>query len=200
MNVNNFLNMNIIRVNYKEVISEFSVVKQWIDNIQSNILKKEIDEDKIVTFYHYGYFLPKIENKEEYYTDQFERYSEMPFEERLVEEFSKVRVNVTLKIDSFVMTNRLGRSEIPKIVQYLVIEVTKYKMLIESSIHNNLKVIDSIPDFDTSIISFDLVKEQIMSESKNYDIDEILDKISETGIDSLTNEEKDFLKNHSQNL
>lgn len=192
--------MNIISVDYKKVISEFSVVKQWVDNIQSNILKKEIDEDKIVTFYHYGYFLPKIQNKEEYYVNQFERYSEMPFGERLVEEFSKVRVNVTLKIGSFVMTNRLGKNEIPQIVKDLVTEVTKYKMLIESNIHNNLKVIDSIPEFDTSIVSFDLVKDQIMSESKNYDIDEILDKISEKGMDSLTDEEKDFLKNHSKNL
>lgn len=192
--------MNIINVDYKEVISEFSVVKEWVDNIQKNILKKEINEDKIVTFYHYGYFLPKIENKEEYYSDQFERYSKMPFEERLAEEFSKVRVNVTVKIGSFMMTNRLEKGDIPSIVKDVVSEVTKYKMVFEGGVHNNSEVIDSIPAFDTSIVSFDLIKDHIKSESKNYDIDEILDKISENGMDSLTEEERDFLKNQSKNL
>lgn len=192
--------MNIISVDYKEVISEFEIVKEWVNNIHSNILKKEISEDKIVTFYHYGYFLPKVSNKEEYYSDQFERYSKMPFEERLAEEFSKVRVNVTIKIGSFMMTNRLEKGDIPQIVKDVVTEVTKYKMVFEGGIHNNSDVIDTIPQFDTSIVSFDLIKDQIKSESKNYDIDDILDKISENGMDSLSEEEKDFLKNQSKNL
>lgn len=192
--------MNIISVDYKEVISEFEIVKEWVNNIHTNILKKEISEDKIITFYHYGYFLPKVSNKEEYYSDQFERYSKMPFEERLAEEFSKVRVNVTIKIGSFMMTNRLEKGDIPQIVKDVVTEVTKYKMVFEGGIHNNSDVIDTIPQFDTSIVSFDLIKDQIKSESKNYDIDDILDKISENGMDSLSEEEKDFLKNQSKNL
>lgn len=192
--------MNIISVDYKEVVGEFKIVKEWVNNIHSNILKKEISEDKIVTFYHYGYFLPKVSNKEEYYSDQFERYSKMPFEERLAEEFSKVRVNVTIKIGSFMMTNRLEKGDIPQIVKDVVTEVTKYKMVFEGGIHNNSDVIDTIPQFDTSIVSFDLIKDQIKSESKNYDIDDILDKISENGMDSLSEEEKDFLKNQSKNL
>lgn len=192
--------MNIISVDYKEVVDEFKIVKEWVNNIHSNILKKEISEDKIVTFYHYGYFLPKVSNKEEYYSDQFERYSKMPFEERLAEEFSKVRVNVTIKIGSFMMTNRLEKGDIPQIVKDVVTEVTKYKMVFEGGIHNNSDVIDTIPQFDTSIVSFDLIKDQIKSESKNYDIDDILDKISENGMDSLSEEEKDFLKNQSKNL
>ena len=192
--------MNIISVDYKEVVDEFKIVKEWVNNIHSNILKKERSEDKIVTFYHYGYFLPKVSNKEEYYSDQFERYSKMPFEERLAEEFSKVRVNVTIKIGSFMMTNRLEKGDIPQIVKDVVTEVTKYKMVFEGGIHNNSDVIDTIPQFDTSIVSFDLIKDQIKSESKNYDIDDILDKISENGMDSLSEEEKDFLKNQSKNL
>ena len=124
----------------------------------------------------------------------------MPFEERLAEEFSKVRVNVTIKIGSFMMTNRLEKGDIPQIVKDVVTEVTKYKMVFEGGIHNNSDVIDTIPQFDTSIVSFDLIKDQIKSESKNYDIDDILDKISENGMDSLSEEEKDFLKNQSKNL
>jgi hypothetical protein len=192
--------MNLISVDYKEVVSEFSVVKDWIDTIQKNILKKELEEDKIFIFYNYGYFLPKIKNKEEYYSDQFERYSQMHFEERLAEEFSKVRVNVTVKIGNFMMTNRLEKGDIPVVIKDIVKEVTKYKMIIEGNVHNNQSVIDTIPDFDTSIVSFDLVKEHIKSENKNYDIDDILDKISESGMNSLTDEEKEFLKNQSKNI
>jgi hypothetical protein len=192
--------MNIISVDYSEVISEFEIVKEWINTIQYNILGREISEENIVTFYHYGYFLPKVENKEDFYQHKFEQYSTMKFEDRLREELSKVRVNVTIKIGEFMMTNRLGKGKIPKIIEDIVTEVTKYKMAIEGSIHNNLEVVDSIPDFDTSIVSIELVKEQISREPISYELDDILDKISELGIESLTNEEREFLKNQSKNI
>jgi hypothetical protein len=192
--------MNIISVDYKEVISEFEIVKDWIDTIQEKILGKEIKEESIISFYHYVYFLPKVENKEDFYQHKFEKYSTMKFDDRLKEELSKVRVNVTIKIGEFMMTNRLGKGKIPKIVEDIVTEVTKYKMAIEGSIHNNSQVIDSIPDFDTSIVSIDLVKDGIGGESKSYELDDILDKISELGIESLTQEEKEFLKNQSKNI
>jgi hypothetical protein len=192
--------MNIISVDYSEVISEFEIVKEWINTIQYNILGREINEENIVTFYHYGYFLPKVQNKEDFYQHKFEQYSTMKFEDRLREELSKVRVNVTIKIGEFMMTNRLGKGKIPKIIEDIVTEVTKYKMAIEGSIHNNLEVVDSIPDFDTSIVSIELVKEQISREPRSYELDDILDKISELGIESLTDEEREFLKNQSKNI
>lgn len=192
--------MNIISVDYSEVISEFEIVKDWIDTIQYKIIGKEIKEENIVTFYHYGYFLPKVQNKEDFYQHKFEQYSTMKFEDRLKEELSKVRVNVTIKIGEFMMTNRLGKGKIPKIIEDIVTEVTKYKMAIEGSIHNNLEVIDSIPDFDTSIVSIELVKEQISREPRSYELDDILDKISEMGMESLTDEEREFLKNKSKSI
>lgn len=192
--------MNIISVTFDEVIEEFQIVKDWTDSICKDILKKDLSESKISSFYHYGYFLPKVENKEEFYSEQYDRYSKMLFEDRLEEELSKVRTNVTIKIGNFMMTNRLPKGTIPKVIKEIVTEVTKYKMMFECEIHSNEEVRKSIPEFDESIVSFELIKNQVSSEPEQFDIDEILDKISESGLESLTDAEKDFLKKQSKNI
>jgi hypothetical protein len=192
--------MNIISVTFDEIIEEFEIVKDWTDSICKDILNKDLSESKINSFYHYGYFLPKVENKEEFYSEQYDRYSKMLFDDRLKEELSKVRTNVTIKIGNFMMTNRLPKGTIPKVIKEIVTEVTKYKMIFECEIHNNEEVRKSIPDFDDSIVSFELIKNQVSSEPEQFDMDEILDKISESGMDSLTESEKNFLKNQSKNI
>lgn len=192
--------MNIISVTFEEVVEEFNIVKEWTESVCKNILNKNIEDTKVTTFYHYGYFLPKVENKEEFYINQYEQYSKMLFEERLKEELSKVRVNVTVKIGNFMMTNRLQKGMIPKVIEDIVTEVTKYKMMFECEVHNNSEVKESIPDFNTSIVSFELIKDQVSNVEKQFDLDEILDKISEEGMDSLTDDEKEFLKNQSKNI
>jgi hypothetical protein len=190
--------MNIISVNYGEAIIEFPIIESWIDSISRFILEKKVDSSEVKVFYQFGYFLPKVDNKEEFYQNKYEQYSSMLFEERLIEEISKVRVSVTLKIGNFMMTNRLSKGFVPKIIEDIVTEITKYKMLYECQVHGNTHVLNSIPDIDESIATLDIVKGETKSDS--YDIDDILDKISESGMESLTDGEKEFLKNHSKNL
>ena len=52
-------------------------------------------------------------------------------------------------------------------------------------------------------MDIEIVKDVVTNdykEDKNFDIDSILDKISQKGLDSLSNEEKDFLDNKSKGL
>ncbi len=188
--------MYLINTNLEEVTKEFDFVNSWIDTVCENILHKEKENCKITMFYNYGYFVPKGKgaNPEQY---------DMLFDDRLQYELSKVRVNVTVKIDEFMMTNRLKKGLVPDIIKSMVTEITKYKMQIECEFHENKEVKDSIPPYDESIVSVEVIKKEIGTESIEedyFDIDDILDKIATNGIDSLTEKEKEFLDKKSKEM
>ncbi len=188
--------MYLINTNLEEVTKEFDFVNSWIDTVCENILHKEKENCKITMFYNYGYFVPKGKgaNPEQY---------DMLFDDRLQYELSKVRVNVTVKIDEFMMTNRLKKGLVPDIIKSMVTEITKYKMQIECEFHENKEVKDSIPPYDESIVSVEVIKKEIGTESIEedyFDIDDILDKIAKNGIDSLTKGEKEFLDKKSKEM
>ena len=127
----------------------------------------------------------------------------MLYPQRLALELSKVRVNVTIKIDEFMMTNRLKRGMMPELVKSMVTEITKYKMSIESEFHLNKEVKDSIPDFDESVVSIEVIRKEIGEdkiEEEYFDLDDILDKIAKHGLESLTEGEKDFLDKKSKEM
>jgi hypothetical protein len=155
-------------------------------------------------FYHYGFFNPKVTDKEEYYLRQYEKCSKMKYDERVDYEISRTRVNVTVKIDNFMMTNRLEKGLLPSTIESIVKEITKYKMLIESDYHNDKDIKDSIPPIDSTIVSVDLIKSLVSGKDEvdetEFDLDEILEKISTTGIESLTDKEKEFLDNKSKEM
>lgn len=188
--------MYIINTNLEEVTKEFDFVNSWIDTICEDILHKDREKCKITMFYNYGYFVPKGKGAN---PDQFD----MLFEDRLKYELSKVRVNVTIKIDELMITNRLKKGLIPDVIKSMVTEITKYKMTIECEFHQNDDVKKSIPEFDESIVSIEAIKQEIGSEQieeEYFDIDDILDKIANKGIDSLTESEKDFLDKKSKEM
>jgi hypothetical protein len=70
--------------------------------------------------------------------------------------------------------------------------------MIEGEFHKNKKVIDSIPEVDRSIIKYRVVNMDGLNNEPQFDIDQILDKISTNGIESLTPEEKEFLDRTSK--
>jgi hypothetical protein len=72
--------------------------------------------------------------------------------------------------------------------------------MLEGEYHDNQEVINSIPDVDTSIVSYEIIKDAMHSEDseKYFNVDEILDKISKNGLDSLSEEEKEFLDKKSK--
>jgi hypothetical protein len=132
----------------------------------------------------------------------YENTQKMMFDERLEFELKKVRVNLTMLVGkNFVLSNRMPKGTIPDIIRKVVTEVTKVKMLVEYEFNNNEDVKKSIPEIDTSIISFEIIRDVVKDENKlNLDIDDILDKISQDGLDSLSDEEKEFLDKKSKDV
>ncbi len=188
--------MYTLNTNLEEVTKEFDFVNSWIETLCENILHKNKEGCKIMTFYNYGYFVPKGKGSKP------EQY-DMLFDDRLRYELSKVRVNVTIKIDELMITNRLKKGLIPEVVKSMVTEITKYKMTIECEFHQNDEVKNSIPDFDDSVVSIEVIKQEYdvdKIEEEYYDIDEILDKIAKNGIDSLSAGERDFLDKKSKEV
>ena len=196
--------MYIIDTKSEEVYKEFPYIKSWVESICDSIIKKEMGDCKIDMFYYYGFFVPKVSNKQDYYTKQYDMYSQMKFDERLNYELSKTRVNITIKIDNFMMTNRLKKGETPSIVSSIVTEITKYKMMAESEFHENQKIKDSIPEVDNNLVSIELVKSLVSGKEEvdetEFDLDDILEKISNQGMDSLSEKEKEFLDKKSKEM
>lgn len=191
---------------HEEVFSEFPIVLEWIDVLQKNILKKDVKMEKSQFVYGFGFFVKKSQNNLESYMETYEKSQNLLFDERLQNELNKVRVSVTFKIGDMIFTNRLPKGVIPEQVKKIVTELTKVKMTIEGYNHGNQEVIDSIPPIDTNVVKIkefftDDFSDIVGGESEpQFDIDDILDKISRTGMDSLTKEEIEFLDKKSKNL
>ena len=194
--------MFLIPVLKEEATNDYNIINDWLNTIETSILKSKIDDSKLELYYSYGYFLPKVENKEEFYMEMQSKYDKMLFHERLEFELNKIRVSLTIKVGKFAMSNRLPKGNLPELVKEIVTEVTKVKMILEGEYHQNKNVINSIPDVDTDIVSYEIIKDAMMSEDgeKYFNIDEILDKISINGMDSLTDEEREFLDKKSKDI
>ena len=199
--------MFVIDAKRKEVAKEFPIVKDWIKKIKKmKITKTEFDKNDIEFYYSYGFFVPKSKNKEEEYLKSLDLSMAMLYPERLELELSKVRVNISMKLDNFIITDRLPKGTIPQKVKDIVAEVTKVKMMVESEFSYNKIVLESIPALDKTVVDIEIIKGpedlpiEFVSEAQTFTIDSILDKISKKGYESLSKEEKDFLDNKSKNM
>ena len=199
--------MFVIDAKRKEVAKEFPIVKDWIKKIKKiKITKTEFDKNDIEFYYSYGFFVPKSKNKEDEYLKSLDLSMAMLYPERLELELSKVRVNISMKLDNFIITDRLPKGTIPQKAKDIVAEVTKVKMMVESEFSYNKIVLESIPALDKTVVDIEIVKGpqdlpiEFVSEAQTFTIDSILDKISKKGYESLSKEEKDFLDNKSKNM
>ena len=196
--------MFVIEVTKEEVLSDFPEIKSWIRRLKSLRLKDgEIDKSKIEFYYSYGFFIPKVENKMEYYQEILEKTSKMHYEERLMHEISKVRVDISMELDNFVISDRMPKGLVPEIIRKIVEEVTKVKMMIESEYYKLKDVIDSIPPIDSDYMDIKIIRDVVnkdYSNDINFDVDSILDKISNKGFESLSEEEKKFLDEKSKDM
>jgi hypothetical protein len=183
-----------------EEVKEIPKVKEWIQNM--NLIsfdQSKVDIDDIEFHCSFGYFVPKSHNTEDKLIDIFEMMSNMPFEERFNYELSKVRVNILLKWKKFSISDRLPKGVIPTSVFNLVKELTKVKMTLEFESHGKEEIKKTIPEIDTSLVNIETFNQVASSEiQKDFNIDDILDKISQNGIGSLSEEEKEFLDNKSK--
>jgi hypothetical protein len=206
--------MFVIDVERKEIAKEFPIVKEWLKKMKKIKLNEgDFEKDKVEFYYSYGFFVPKSKNNDEEYKKSLESTLTMLYPERLAFELSKVRVNLTMKLDNFIITDRLPKGSIPTKIKDIVAEVTKVKMMVESEFSYNKEVLESIPALDKSVVDIEIVKNgestllttgSTTSLEKpvenDFTIDTILDKISKKGYESLSKEEKEFLDNKSKNM
>jgi aconitase B len=189
--------MYIIDTKIERVCDEFSQVKKWVKTIHKKVLNTKLDNSKISVYYSYGFFVTKSKSDTEIISN--EEIFKLKYKKRLKFELSKVRVDVTIKIGNFTMTNRLEKGTIPEDIKNIVTELTKVRMMVEGEYHKNKKVIDSIPEVDRNIVQYKIIKgDEDVDMEPMFDIDLILDKISKEGIGSLSPEEKDFLDKSSK--
>jgi hypothetical protein len=88
----------------------------------------------------------------------------------------------------------------PFVVRYET-ELIKVHMLNEQKEFNEAHIISSIPEPNMEILD-ELIPPEVKAmqakmQEPSYDVDELLDKISDEGLESLSDEEKEFLKNQS---
>lgn len=183
-------------------VDYFEVIDKWSDIIQFQ-LDKPLKLEKLEFFYTFGSFLPKVDNKEEFYIDMWEKTARMLWEDRIDYELSKVRVDLTMKMGKFSITDRMDKEFIPSLVVSLVTEITKLKMMFECEVNGIQEVKDSIPPLDKDYLDENSVRELLKSAfggEKTFDLDALLDKISEGGMESLTEEERNFLNKRSKEI
>jgi hypothetical protein len=203
--------MFVIDVERKEITKEFPIVKEWLKKMKKIKLNEgEFDKDEVEFYYSYGFFVPKSKNNDEEYLKSLESTLTMLYPERLTTELSKVRVNLSMKLNNFIITDRLPKGSIPTKIVDIVAEVTKVKMMVESEFSYNKEILDSIPALDKTIVDIEIVKngettllttsDTTNVSTNNFTIDTILDKISKKGYESLSKEEKEFLDNKSKNM
>ena len=197
-----FYIMFTIDIKKEDLVNQFPEIQKWVKKIKKfSFSQKEVDDAKIEFYCSFGFFVPKSHNTQEKFEELAEITSKMLFEERVNFEMSKVRVNITMKVGNFVISDRLPKGIIPDTVFKIVSEITKVKMTIESDYYGNEEVKNSIPEIDKNFVQIDIVKDVVNTDYKNqseFDIDSILDKIGQDGLDSLTDEEKEFLDKKSK--
>jgi hypothetical protein len=191
--------MYIIDTKIERVCDEFSQVKKWVKTIHKKVLNTKLDNSKISVYYSYGFFVTKSKSDTEIIRN--EEIFKLKYKKRLKIELAKVRVDVTIRVGNFTMTNRLEKGLIPEDIKNIVTELTKVRMMVEGEYHKNKKVIDSIPEVDRNIVQYKIIKgDEDVDMEPMFDMDLILDKISKEGIQSLSPEEKDFLDKSSKHL
>lgn len=194
--------MFTIDIKKEDLVNQFPEIEKWVKKIKKfSFSQKEVDDSKIEFYCSFGFFVPKSHNTQEKFEELAEITSKMLFEERVNFEMSKVRVNITMKVGNFVISDRLPKGIIPNTVFKIVSEITKVKMTIESDFYGNKEVKNSIPEIDRNFVDIEIVKDVVNTDYKNqseFDIDSILDKIGQDGLDSLTDEEKEFLDKKSK--
>ena len=72
-------------------------------------------------------------------------------------------------------------------------------MTLEFESHGKEEIKKTIPEIDTSLVNIETFNQVASSEiQKDFNIDDILDKINKVGIENLTEEEKEFLNNYNK--
>jgi len=125
----------------------------------------------------------------------------LTFDERFEHELKKTRLSLLMRAGNFMVQDRVNTEEFPNEVKDLIFAKLITVMNAEQSIIRNDKVLSTIPKPKVvkkgEIEDETVVEKPTKKSTKKLDIDTILDKLNEKGIDSLSEEEKNYLQNNS---
>ena len=171
-------------------------------------------ENKIKWCLTWGYFVPKAKTvKEELLQNsEYDKKLTLTYDERLKIEFEQLRISYVMMAGFYTKSDRCIDTIIPEKIKTMVSEYLKITMIKEQLIINDPLVMKSLEKFD----NFDQLADVAYYELNEYvdldnvepsqkhqnivelNIDDILDKITKHGKESLTEAELNFLKNQSK--
>lgn len=164
---------------------------------------KTTPDDKI--FWLWGFTTVKTKEIKEIEEDR-KNFLSMLFEERLEHEFKKVRVSLAMRAGHFNLIDRVTVSELPDEVKEVVYKKLIVIMNAEQEIIKDKEVMESIPKPKVKKpgkVELDeegegtVVQKPIPTKKVELNLDKILEKINESGVESLSEEERNFLRENS---
>jgi hypothetical protein len=188
--------MYIVDITIDTVLEECPFVRDWISALNTFVKGSDFPVSKIEAYYEYGFFVPASKNNPEQWAISQQKGLAMAYDDRLASELSKVRVTLGMKLGHTALSHRLNKGFIPASIRDIIAEITKIRMRMEYDHHGDKAIFDSIPPANPNII-VEFIDES-PAEEPELDVDDILDKISNSGVESLTKEEKEFLDKKSK--
>jgi hypothetical protein len=179
----------------------------------SNSTSADKAEDKIEWMVSWGVFRTKAKTEQEQIQKdiEFENKLKLPYKERCKTDLPKLRITVTMKAGYRVVSDRSLDEGIPQYIQEMFYEIMKITMLQEQMVVNDPVVLESLDEFkhlledfldefnmDIEMEGMEDIKKAYKKEENPLSMDEILDKISATGMQSLTAKELKFLEKMSR--
>lgn len=145
------INLEIYLNKFKDDYPDFfNFFKNVLLNSDSKY--KHYDESKYRCYYHIGFYLKSEQKNDEYYKNIYN----MKWEDRMKEEYSKVRITVTLKVGNFVISDQTNY--ITDNIKSFLNEAISRKMYVEQNYYSNnpnYDILNSIPNIDDIKIMYD---------------------------------------------
>ena len=184
-------------------------IKQWLPETYKSFIEDlrksksssaNKSEDRIRWAVEWGFFGKKTKSEEEL-IEKLEKKFKLPFEERVAEDTPKIKVTVFMEVGHYIRADRSIDKEIPKFIKDMSVEVIKIMMLQEQKEVNDPVVKASLKEFEHLLEEIQVVDEKgkvVPKKEAPLSMDEILDKINDTGMGSLSPRELKFLEKMSR--
>jgi len=166
-------------------------------------------EEEIEWMVSYAFYIPKAKSDEEAIQNQinYENKLKLTYDERCKADLPKLKIDCHMYAGYYSRSDRASDKEIPQYIIDLFYEVMKVTMLQEQMYVNDPVVLKSLEGFqhllDEMLEDMGIEMEGVDEFANKHkeeplDMDEILDKISANGVQSLTAKELKFLDKMSR--
>jgi hypothetical protein len=179
--------------------------KSWFPETYENFLNElktskssssGVLDENMEWYLNWGFFVKKATTEEEI-ANQKENYirkMDLVYDDRIKLEIPRIRCSLNLKAGYYYRMDRVIESKNPEFVEDMAKEIIKYMMIQEQQFINNDQVLASIQEFSEL-----MMRNWESDESPtNLNMDDILDKINDKGMSSLSPRELKYLENMSK--